>query len=593
MKLVEYLNSVDIDTIAEIEKRFAFGISPVTRNKVLSKIENFREFYSNVLSGYDDNMLKILINSFFEGHSCGVEYAVAKNEKEFFVGDLWGYLTEREQKCRFVFFKEALLFLKEHLDSLISSQTDNLDDKELFRVDVLSFIESFILMLGTGKYRALKGGANKAVIDSIIEKTGYTNKFFIKFVYGFLFDQGIIKEDSNSHIVTDIVVAQTWNKIDNFTKIETVINYMCSKYVASLFNKKNSICASLASYMFFPSSPSFFSVEKTAHFLKGLMDIQENVVADFFGILENSEFLIKKGDFFVKNEVYKFFTKQDNSVENIRDDLFYVQPNFEIIISFMCESEVSLYLSRFAELVSYDRAVIFKITKKSFTRAVSSGMKSGDIITFIKEKSRNPVPENVVFNLKEWEKEVVSITVENVNVIRFEDDFLRDKITALDEMSGQIIGKIADNCFKIKDIDAVNEILFKNGYFSESSTRLNNENSVPFSEAERVVLDTNLNGNKETILPKFAKKFERSQRLCSLSQEEKIKAFKYAMIKDLKVEFIYWYPQDKQLHNKKYEAQVFEVSNSWKNPEVYVYVEDLKRNYNLTIANIKRMRIVL
>jgi hypothetical protein len=82
---------------------------------------------------------------------------------------------------------------------------------------------------------------------------------------------------------------------------------------------------------------------------------------------------------------------------------FFLQPNFEIIADGGGDNVGAIWrLSHVAELVSFDRAALLKVTRESICSALDHGMSGGQIMETLSGEGQVEVPQNVAFSVGEW-----------------------------------------------------------------------------------------------------------------------------------------------------------------------------------------------
>ena len=77
-------------------------------------------------------------------------------------------------------------------------------------------------------------------------------------------------------------------------------------------------------------------------------------------------------------------------------------PNFEITVLPNTAPDVFFILNRLADPVKFDVASTYKFTRESVLRAMNKGMNKETIISFIREHSKNEIPDNVMYSLNDW-----------------------------------------------------------------------------------------------------------------------------------------------------------------------------------------------
>lgn|GEM_PF-5295684 len=84
------------------------------------------------------------------------------------------------------------------------------------------------------------------------------------------------------------------------------------------------------------------------------------------------------------------------------ENKFVVQPNFEVTVFPETKHGTLFYLSKFSEVKSHDRVVIYLLTKASVLGALDNGLKIDEIIEFLNVNSQNDMPQNVIYTLRGW-----------------------------------------------------------------------------------------------------------------------------------------------------------------------------------------------
>ena len=82
------------------------------------------------------------------------------------------------------------------------------------------------------------------------------------------------------------------------------------------------------------------------------------------------------------------------------------------------EDEANLVLSRFADRLGSDRVKRYRLTRESVKRGICSGFTAEQLLGSLKEYSRNEMPHNVEFSLKEWAQGVEILKRERASLFR-------------------------------------------------------------------------------------------------------------------------------------------------------------------------------
>ncbi len=99
-----------------------------------------------------------------------------------------------------------------------------------------------------------------------------------------------------------------------------------------------------------------------------------------------------------------------------------VTPDFEVVL-FPTGDDAELVheLDRFCVRESQGETLHFRINEKSVQRALSEGMYLGRILTTLRNQSRTPVPQNVLFSIRDWSNRAGLLVLDANLVLRGEE----------------------------------------------------------------------------------------------------------------------------------------------------------------------------
>ena len=97
-----------------------------------------------------------------------------------------------------------------------------------------------------------------------------------------------------------------------------------------------------------------------------------------------------------------------------------INPDFEVLVfpEMPLEDEANLVLSRFADRLGSDRVKRYRLTRESVKRGICSGFTAEELLDSLKEYSRNEMPDNVEFSLKEWARGVEILHKQRATLFR-------------------------------------------------------------------------------------------------------------------------------------------------------------------------------
>lgn len=91
-----------------------------------------------------------------------------------------------------------------------------------------------------------------------------------------------------------------------------------------------------------------------------------------------------------------------------------VQPNFEIWLTNAPDIlPIRFRLEQFAQRGSGEQLISYYLTRESVQQALQQGLSSQELIQFLEQYSSTPLPQNVLYNLKDWGKQHQRITIQH------------------------------------------------------------------------------------------------------------------------------------------------------------------------------------
>ncbi|MDO9533800.1 MAG: helicase-associated domain-containing protein [Bacillota bacterium] len=106
-----------------------------------------------------------------------------------------------------------------------------------------------------------------------------------------------------------------------------------------------------------------------------------------------------------------------------------IQPNYEVVVVSGGMQDVHLlFLDRFAEKVSEGAVNVYKLSFKAVVSALDQAIPVQELIDYFQEFSINPIPENVLLTLQEWERESKKIRIRTVTILETDDQYLLEEL---------------------------------------------------------------------------------------------------------------------------------------------------------------------
>ncbi len=150
-----------------------------------------------------------------------------------------------------------------------------------------------------------------------------------------------------------------------------------------------------------------------------------------------------------------------------------IQPNFEIIVSSGGLKEVhALFLDSFAEIISEGDVNVYKLSFKGVAKALDQGTSIQELIDYFQEFSINPLPENVLITLQEWEKDSRKIRIRTVTIVELEDQYLLEELKSYKTIRQHIRGDLP-HVLEIneKSVNRIKREIEKRNHFCQMEKR--------------------------------------------------------------------------------------------------------------------------
>jgi hypothetical protein len=153
------------------------------------------------------------------------------------------------------------------------------------------------------------------------------------------------------------------------------------------------------------------------------------------------------------------------------DDRWYVQPDYEVIVSAKASYTNHYQLNCYAVLTSRDQMYIYRITKESIHIAFRHGWTDEVIIKHLESMSCYGVPENIQLSIVEWGKLYRGVQLESVVILRCETADIAEQLMLLPEITGILNenSRIQSKLFLIPHevVDFIQDRMNTYGYHTE------------------------------------------------------------------------------------------------------------------------------
>ncbi|KYC53016.1 MAG: hypothetical protein AMQ22_00494 [Candidatus Methanofastidiosum methylothiophilum] len=183
--------------------------------------------------------------------------------------------------------------------------------------------------------------------------------------------------------------------------------------------------------------------------------------------------------------------------------ILFMTPNFEISVLSEEIDKIALFdLNRFADIQKADIVSLYQITSETIMTGIESGFSLDKIINFLKKYSSNDIPQNVIYQLRDWASKYGKVRA-------FKGIFLVvNDMPLFLEINKRILNyveqSIEPNIILIKEenIPKIREILEKNGIFIQIHIEGYDEKKESFLEksSENIDLKSEIKSIKEGYL---------------------------------------------------------------------------------------------
>jgi len=141
-----------------------------------------------------------------------------------------------------------------------------------------------------------------------------------------------------------------------------------------------------------------------------------------------------------------------------------VQPNLHIMALDPIGEDVLLDIEQFAERLSAERAVEYRLTRESVYAGQQNGWSVERIGEYLRRVGGQDLPGNVARTLQEWQVQHERITIYPLATILYGEAGLLDEMASDPALAGRLTARLHDNVFCLSersDVDAVTRLLLE------------------------------------------------------------------------------------------------------------------------------------
>ncbi|MEW5760282.1 MAG: helicase-associated domain-containing protein [Candidatus Thermoplasmatota archaeon] len=216
--------------------------------------------------------------------------------------------------------------------------------------------------------------------------------------------------------------------------------------------------------------------------------------------------------------------------KNMENNSFVVQPNMEIIALLNMDFSILQTLCQFTTIKNIDKVLTVELTKDSILRGVDSGLNLTKIYDLLSEYSKNPLPQNIEYFIKDMEKREEEITlIPCSGYLKVKDKFLTEELRHREDISKYLGDLITDEVIALREnvnLDALETHLKKKGYFVKTpkdSDKNEDENTSLLNGDQELKSNYVIYISDDVTFPNPAYEYSDIKELLEFAKEKKLK----------------------------------------------------------------------
>ncbi len=145
---------------------------------------------------------------------------------------------------------------------------------------------------------------------------------------------------------------------------------------------------------------------------------------------------------------------------------FSIRPNFEVAASKDLDPSIRWELGKIADLLRVNDEIIYKLSRQSIYHTLQEGKSVDDIVSFLANYAKHPIPDNVKETIIEWTSTYGRITFVDALLLRCDTEVLATELKESKKLSKFLAEQIAPTYFIIhrKDHAKLVEVLEEEDY---------------------------------------------------------------------------------------------------------------------------------
>jgi len=495
MYLRDYLHDIPLKVLKAIANSLNVTVEYQARIKLINAIDK---------AFWDGTLTRSLLNSLSDDHRrllsiIAFSYDVGVSEKEIIkkiekiiginklkikklIDDLLslsliGGIKENDaiyfcprgvaEQIRKIFIRDVIKLHDESLPIPSSSPPNLLED--IFSLLSLIYKEDISLTLAGKIKKAFLDRAFSGSPTCSNTRLHISKDFRNTFIINYLKERKLVSYDNRKAQTTKKLSG--WLELSMTERFQDIVSYALSYTLQDDFT----VIAFTGLLVELPAG-SCFDIKKLAYFLHsstmsqgGFPRLESRVLGILNVLTQLSLFSFIEDRFIMTITGEQFFRNKNLPFDDNISGFFTMQPNFEVILGLELDPRVRFKLELLASRKNRDIALTYVVTQEGINRARERGMSAEETISFFKEHSRNPVPQNVQFSIESWVKNYGSIYFEDVVLMRFRDANTCNSIAHIPEVSPYVKEQLSSTVLVISSehIPVITSIIKNAGYQPE------------------------------------------------------------------------------------------------------------------------------
>ncbi len=286
--------------------------------------------------------------------------------------------------------------------------------------------------------------------------------FFHKFNNRIIINKSLFDAILNLSINEQLFVLFLYDFMDKFDFRKSA--FMTLKILAVRSNNHMKCVPLRELFFYYLNNEIYISLKNDAKNLKLLIQQEELKFIFFVKNLEAENIVMLKrkdpekisiaSDYAIINEPHASLLNNVNFENRFTEDKFVVEANFEVIVDPYTRPDILFKLSLITEPLTIQTISIFKITKESIYRSLAYGIKKEEVLEFLVQNSRHPIPNNVAEAIRSFVNNLSMEKIDYYKIIQISAHF---SFIIKDNFKNQVI-EVEPHTFLVFNSDVLKRI---------------------------------------------------------------------------------------------------------------------------------------